>query len=156
MTIPLQFRRNRATLRPRRLAPGFTLTEILIAIALLVTIVAVAVTNLTGIFTGGQVDAARIFVTSEVDTALLAYKTNTGNYPTTEQGLSALVACPEGVNGWRGPYFSTPDIPLDPWKNPYQYAYPSVHGQAAGKYDVWSVGPDGQNGTADDIGNWSP
>jgi general secretion pathway protein G len=154
MTIPLQLRRNRATTRSRRLAPGFTLTEILIAIALLVTIVAVAVTNLTGIFEGGKIDAAKIFVTSEIDTPLLAYKANTGNYPTTEQGLQALIVCPDGVNGWRGPYLDKATLPVDPWGNQYRYTYPSTHGQSIGKYDCWSAGPDGQDGTADDIGNW--
>jgi len=154
MTIPLQFRRTRATLRSSRLAPGFTLTEILIAIALLVTIVAVAVTNLTGIFEGGKIDAAKIFVTSEVDTPLLAYKAATGNLPSTEQGLQALITAPEGINGWRGPYLNKSTLPLDPWNNPYNYAYPSTHGQGLGKYDVWSNGPDGQSGTPDDIGNW--
>ncbi len=154
MTIPLQFRRNRATTRSRRRTSGFTLTEILIAIALIVMLVAVAVTDLKKIFSGGQEDVARIFVTSEIDTALLAYRTNTGNYPTNEQGLAALVAQPDGVSGWRGPYLTTNGVPKDPWGNPYQYAYPSVHNQATGKYDCWSAGPDGQNNTADDIGNW--
>jgi general secretion pathway protein G len=154
MTIPLQFRRERATTQSRRLTPGFTLTEILIAIALIVMLVAVAVTDLQKILGGGQEDVARIFVTSEIDTALTVYKTNTGNYPTTEQGLMALIVCPDGVSGWRGPYLKDTDAPKDPWNNYYQYAYPSSHGQGSGKYDCWSMGPDGQNGTADDIGNW--
>ena len=154
MTIPLQFQRAHATTHSRRLAPGFTLTEILIAIALIVILVAVAVTNLSGILSHGQEDTAKIFVTSEIDTALLAYRSNTGNYPTTEQGLGALIIAPDGVSGWRGPYLTTNDVPKDPWGNFYQYAYPSTHNQPAGKYDCWSACPDGQNNTPDDIGNW--
>jgi len=160
MTLPLTFRRARAahTVRPRRLAPGFTLTEILIAIALIVIIVTVAVTNLNGVLDSGKVTAAQIFVTQSVDTPLLSYKMAMGHFPSTEQGLQALVVCPEGESAmsWKGPYLNTSDVPLDPWKNPYHYAYPSAHGQAPGKYDVWSTGPSGQEGASDNIGNWAP
>jgi len=94
----------------------------------------------------------RFNTTTELDVPLLAYKAATGAYPTTKQGLEALLTQPDGVTGWRGPYLIR--IPLDPWKRPYQYAYPSTHGQAADKYDVWSLGPDGIDETKDDIGNW--
>jgi general secretion pathway protein G len=134
-------------------APGFTLTEILIAIALLVTVVAMAVANLAGIMTSSQGDLAHVFVTETIDTPLLTYKMNTGTYPTTEQGLRALIVAPEGVNNWHGPYLTTKDIPTDPWKNEYHYRFPGTHNTAG--YDCWSAGPDGQDGTADDIGNWN-
>jgi general secretion pathway protein G len=160
MTIPMTFRRARATAaaRPRRLTPGFTLTEILIAIALIVIIVTVAVTNLSGVLDQGKVTAASIFVTQSVETPLLSYKLAMGHYPRTEQGLQALVTCPDGEStmSWHGPYLNTSDVPLDPWKNPYHYAYPSTHGQTGDKYDVWSTGPSGTDGAADNIGNWAP
>jgi general secretion pathway protein G len=160
MTIPMTFRRVRAahTSRPRRLAPGFTLTEILIAIALIVIIVTVAVTNLNGVLDSGKVTAAQIFVTQSVETPLLSYKMAMGHYPSTEDGLAALIACPtdENAQSWKGPYLTTTDVPLDPWKNYYHYAYPSSHGQTGGKYDVWSNGPTGQDGAPDTIGNWAP
>jgi general secretion pathway protein G len=158
MTIPMTFRRSDAadTARPRRLAPGFTLTEILIAIALIVIIVTVAVTNLSGVLDSGKISAAQMFVKESMSTPLLSYKLAMGHYPSTDQGLDALVVCPQGENAmlWKGPYLTGTDVPLDPWKYPYHYAFPSTHGQPAGSYDLWSVGPDGQDGTADDIGNW--
>ena len=84
---------------------------------------------------------------------LQQYKTDTGSYPTTAQGLNILISAPPGVANWHGPYIKISFIPLDPWKNPYPYAFPSTHGQPADKYDCWSIGPDGINHTADDLGH---
>jgi len=151
MSIPTSLSRRRQS-RSRRAASGFTLTEILIAIALIVILVATAVANLSGIFSGGQEQVARLFVTQDVDTPLLSYRMAVGTYPTTDQGLHALIAPPDGVSGWRGPYLKGNDVPQDPWKNPYHYRFPGVHNPQG--YDCWSSGPDGQDGTADDIGNW--
>ena len=160
MTIPMHLRRDRAasTLRQRRLTPGFTLTEILIAIALIVIIVTVAVTNLNGVLDSGKVSAAQLFVSQEIDAAMMQYKIHMGHYPSTENGIQALITCPtnEPAASWHGPYIKNDSVPLDPWKVPYQYSYPSTHNQTGGKYDCWSAGPDGQSGTADDIGNWAP
>jgi general secretion pathway protein G len=158
MTIPMTFRRSVAadTARPRRLAPGFSLTEILIAIALIVIIVTVAVTNLSGVLDSGKISAAQMFVKESMSTPLLSYKLAMGHYPSTDQGLDALVVCPQGENQslWKGPYLTGTDVPLDPWKQPYHYAFPSTHGQSAGMYDLWSNGPTGQDGAQDSIGNW--
>ena len=74
-----------------------------------------------------------------------------GRYPTTEEGLNALLKAPEGTEDrWAGPYVR--DIPKDPWGNEYQYAFPATRSRDA--YDIWSMGPDGKNNTDDDIGNW--
>jgi type II secretion system protein G len=96
------------------------------------------------------------FVHDEAVAALQAYKNDVGQYPTTAQGLQALISKPDGVRGWKGPYLTNKGMLMDPWGNPYQYACPSTHGQPTSQYDCWSFGPDGQNGTADDIGNWQP
>ena len=151
MSIPTSLTRRRHS-RSRHAARGFTLTEILIAIALIVILVATAVANLSGIFTENQGQIAKLFVTQDVDTPLLTYRMATGTYPTTEQGLRALIVQPDGVSNWHGPYFKGNDVPLDPWKVPYNYRFPGVHNPSS--YDCWSNGPDGQPGTADDIGNW--
>jgi general secretion pathway protein G len=77
-------------------------------------------------------------------------------YPSTKEGLNALIVCPADISDpkkWAGPYFEG-KIPMDPWNNPYQYASPSKHSNDPDSYDVWSMGPDGINGTGDDIGNW--
>jgi len=108
----------------------------------------------TGIYVGNTKDEAKIFATQEIDTPLLEYKAATGDFPTTQQGLQALITPPLGVTDWRGPYLNKSTFPFDPWKHPYHYAYPSTHGQPVGKYDCWSIGPDGIDATKDDIGNW--
>ncbi len=155
MTIPLTLRRaSAASHRRPRHAAGFTLTEILIAIALIVIIVGVAVANLTNVFSQGQSSTAHLFVTDSVKLPLMNYRMNTGHFPTTDEGLQALITAPDGETSWHGPYLddSQKTVPLDPWGHPYQYMSPGTHNPTS--YDVWSVGPDGQNGTADDVGNW--
>jgi general secretion pathway protein G len=75
---------------------------------------------------------------------------DTGTYPNGQDGLRALVVQPTNVTSWRGPYLES-DIPLDPWGHPYIYEYPGkLHPSG---YDIVSMGPDGQLGTADDIYN---
>lgn len=140
----------------RRVSIKFILLSFLtIVIAALILLM-----NITGSLCGCEGDPkdnpveAKIFVGSEIGTVLQVYKIHTGSYPTTQQGLQALITQPTGVNGWNGPYFNTKGVPLDPWGHPYHYAYPSTHGQPTGKYDCWSLGLDGIDGTADDIGNW--
>ncbi|HVU36871.1 MAG TPA: type II secretion system major pseudopilin GspG [Opitutales bacterium] len=144
--------KNGFPIRPLRAARGFTLTEILVAIALIVIIVAIAVVDHGKIIDGGQITAARLFANQEIEPILIQYRINTGNLPNTEQGLRALVIAPEGVTGWNGPYVKNGVLPLDPWGHEYHYAYPGVHNPK--NYDCWSAGPDGISGTADDVGNW--
>jgi general secretion pathway protein G len=73
-----------------------------------------------------------------------------GGYPTTEQGLKALLQAPRGTGRrWKGPYID--ELPLDPWGRPYGYCCPGEHNRD--KYDVWSQGPNGQ-GNGESIGNW--
>lgn len=129
---------------------GFTLLEILIAIALLAAIAGLLVTNLDRILGGGREEVARLFVEETLETPLTAYRVNMGRYPSTEEGLEALLKKPsdEAVS-WRGPYVKK--INPDPWGSPYQYAYPGERNPAG--YDLWSYGPDGIE-SEDDIGNW--
>ncbi len=129
---------------------GFTLLEILIAIALLAAIAGLLVTNLDRILGGGREEVARLFVEETLETPLTAYRVNMGRYPTTEEGLQALVKKPtdEAIN-WRGPYVKK--LNPDPWGNAYQYKYPGERNSDG--YDLWSFGPDGQE-SVDDIGNW--
>ena len=78
--------------------------------------------------------------------ALDAFKIETGRYPTSAEGLGALVYRPPGLAGWNGPYIK--GLPSDPWGRPYVYHPPKAKG---GGYVVLSVGPDGKEGTADDV-----
>ena len=132
---------------------GFSLIEILIVIALIAVLATVAIGNLGGIFSGQQDKVAGLFVKQTLDTALVPYRLDVGNYPSTEEGLTDLMRAPAGkVAQWKCAYLK--ELPLDPWGNPYQYRYPgSKNINAARGYDAWSWGPDGSE-SADDIGNW--
>ncbi len=142
--------KNNRTGRPAR---GFTLMEILVVIALIGGIVALVVTNLGSIFGGASADLERTKVTQGFDTALFQYRLHVGAYPSSDEGLRALIAPPEGkADRWKGPYVKDEKALTDGFGKPYAYKYPGV--KNAGKYDLWSFGPDQQDGTADDIGNW--
>jgi general secretion pathway protein G len=137
--------------RPRE--AGFSLIEILIVIALIAILATVTITNVGGIFEGRKGEVAQIFVSQTAKIPFQAYKLDVGNYPSTEEGISALVKPPSGKEArWKGPYLE--DVPLDPWNNAYQYRFPgSKNINGARGYDIWSHGPDGAE-SADDIGNW--
>jgi general secretion pathway protein G len=134
----------------RRARPGFTLMEVLLVLAILVILGSLAV----GVFTGVQSRANQNAAKSQIgliDSQLRQYHFDVGQFPTD---LSALRAVPVDVpdpNKWNGPYLDR-DVPVDPWGRDYMYN-PSG-GRNTDKPDIWSVGPDGADGTEDDIGNW--
>jgi general secretion pathway protein G len=132
---------------------GFSLIEILFVIGLIALLLTLVVGNIGGIFGGQQEKVADIFVKQTVKLGVVPYKLDMGNYPTTEQGLEALLKAPAGKEGkWKGPYLE--ELPMDPWDNPYRYRFPgSKNINGAKGYDVWSLGSDGVE-SADDIGNW--
>jgi general secretion pathway protein G len=129
---------------------GFSLIEILIALAILAAVSGIVISNLDKIFGSSQEKVAELFVRETVRTPLMSYRMNIGGYPTTDQGLKALIKAPEGTGRrWKGPYID--ELPLDPWGRPYEYHYPGEHNRD--KYDVWSLGAKG-NGGDESIGNW--
>lgn len=133
---------------------GFTLLEILVVLAIIGLLVGLAVKNVGKIFETKSEDSARMFVKSSLSAPLMAYKIDLGNFPSTGDGLRALIAPPSNnPERWRGPYLEPAQIPTDPWNEPYQYAFPGTKNRAS--YDLWSKGPDKTDGTADDIGNWT-
>jgi general secretion pathway protein G len=86
-------------------------------------------------------------------TPLFAYRLQMGDYPSTEEGLQALIARRAARRtAGAGPTSRETSTPLDPWKEPYQYKYPGTHNKDS--YDLWSKGPHGTDGADDDIGNW--
>ncbi len=142
MNHPLH-RRNRA----------FTLIEVLLVLAILVIIAGFAVINIGPIKRSADKRAAKAGIAA-FETALDAYSLDVGMYPTTNEGLQALRYPPADIpnpTAWAGPYLKR-DIPLDPWNRPYIYVYPGRHNPDS--YDVYSLGPYGQDGTPDNIGNW--
>ncbi len=141
--------RNRLS-RKRR---AFTLAEMLIVLVLIMMVGGIALTQLGDVLNTGEEKIESIKVKDSFNLPLLKYRTDTGTYPSTEQGLSALLVAPEdSADRWKGPYLKGNSALLDSWKRPYQYACPGAHNPRG--YDVWTTGPDGQSGTADDIGNW--
>lgn len=131
---------------------GFTLLEVMIVIAILGMIVGLVVPNLMG-----QSDEAKLQSTAieirNLESTLDMYKLKGGMYPTTEQGLEALVTKPTSEpiprNYPEGGYLKK--VPVDKWGNEYMLVSPGE----MGKYDLFSMGPDGMAGTEDDIGNWN-
>lgn len=103
-----------------------------------------------------HLDARPIFASDEVQVRLPAalekFKSDCDRYPSEEEGLNALVMQPKKISlgNWRGPYVTM--VPEDPWGHPYVYRFPGIHNTNA--YDLYSRGPDGEENTADDIGNW--
>jgi general secretion pathway protein G len=140
---------------PRRAAlRAFTLLEIMIALAILGLLVGLSVSNFSGIFDQASVSTAKLFVSESIKLPLTSYRIHMGDYPSTAEGLQALITAPASKAGqWHGPYLQDGKLPLDPWKEPYGYRNPGTKNKSG--YDVFSKGPDRTEGTADDIGNWS-
>lgn len=135
--------------RPRARQQGFTLIEIMVVIVIMGILAALVVPRVLD-----RPDQARRVAAQQdingVLQALKLYRLDNGRYPTTAQGLQALVQRPEGARNWR-PYLDR--LPNDPWDHPYQYLSPGVKGEI----DVFSFGPDnkpGGDGDDADIGSW--
>lgn len=132
---------------------GFTLLEIIIVVGLIAALAGALIVGLQGTGTAGQVEIERQFVKTGVKTPLMAYKLGMGDYPSTDQGLGALVTAPAGAGSkWRGPYLDQEAV--DSWGQPYNYVYPGTHNK--GMPDIWSNGPNRTNesGGGDDVNNW--
>lgn len=123
---------------------GMTIIEILIVISLMGVIMALVVSNLTDSRDEAMRDAAKIGM-GQLDSQLQMYRVHNFRFPTTEQGLGALVAKPSsGATRWRGPYADESKL-KDPWGNDYQY---EIEGK---NFKISSPGPDGVMGNEDDV-----
>lgn len=134
---------------------GFSIVEILVVLAIAALLVGLVVSNMDTILGTSQEKIARIFVRDSLKTPLVRYRIDVGDYPSTAEGLAALVVAPaSAADKWKGPYLDAPGgkIPVDPWGQPYEYRYPGA--KNPGGYDVYSRGVDKTADTADDIGNW--
>jgi general secretion pathway protein G len=127
---------------------GFTLIEIMVVVAIIGSLLSVALPRLTGHAEEARLQAARLQV-ENLGMAIDAFSFDCARFPTSEEGVGALRESP-GEAGWKGPYLKRA-VPLDPWKSAYVYVRPGLR---APDYDVYSAGPDRQTGTEDDIGNW--
>jgi len=135
-----------------RTQQGFTLLEVMIVLVIIGIIAGMIVPNLMGSQDTAREQKAAIDISS-LETALGMYRSQNYNYPSTEQGLEALITEtdvePLPRRFPEGGYLKR--LPKDPWGNDYQLLHPGEHG----KMDVFTMGPDGEQGTDDDIGNWN-
>ena len=134
---------------------AFTLLEILVALAIIGLLAGLAVTNADKILGRSQEAIAKAYVRDTAKPSLTMYRVDMGDYPSTADGLQALLKAPSNhADRWHGPYLDTPGgkMPVDPWEEPYIYRYPGTKNK--GGYDLFSKGPDKIEGTDDDIGNW--
>ena len=133
---------------------GFTLVEILLVVIIIGVLAAMVIPNLAGRGEEARRTAAKSDIDANLSAALDMYEVDNGRYPTTDQGLKALIVPPttEPIPGhWKGPYLKKKKSPTDPWGRSYVYTCPGVHSPEG--YDVSSYGADGIE-SADDIVSW--
>lgn len=120
---------------------GFTLVELLVVLVILGLVMGLVGPRVLNYLTSSRERAASLQISS-FKSALDLFFLDTGRYPTTSEGLGALVTRPASVETWNGPYLQQSGVPADPWGNPYRYVVP---GQNA-PYRIVSNGADGQEG----------
>jgi len=141
--------KSRQTSKSRQ---GFTLIELLVVLVILGLLAGLVGPRVLKYLGGAKSDTAALQI-AEFGSGLDLFHLELGRYPSTEEGLVALVAAPTNLRNWRGPYFKKATIPLDPWGNAYQYRYPGEHGE----YDLFSLGADnapGGEGAEADVVSW--
>ena len=144
-------------MKRNRREEGFTLVELMVVIVIIGLLATIVAINVLPSGDKARVVRAKADI-STIEGGLDMYKLQNGAYPTTAQGLAALVRAPTGASAATyqpGGYLKGGKVPNDPWGRPYLYAAPGAHGEV----DVWTFGADGKEGGAGsdaDIGNWSP
>ena len=143
---------KKRTQHNRRQTRAFSILELLLVLVILAILAGIVGMRFTGQSAKAKVTAAENQL-DQIEGALTRYDIDIGGLPTTQQGLDALNEAPNGVDEdvWDGPYLKE-KLGNDPWGKPWQYAFPGTHNN---DYDLYSYGPDGQEGGDDDITNWS-
>ncbi len=138
---------------PRIRSAAFTLIEIMVVVVILGVLAATIIPQFIGTTQDAKVSAAKTHI-QELENACERFYVHMDRYPTSDEGLRALVTAPAGEEKkWRGPYVK--QLRPDPWGNEYQYRNPGTHHPTS--FDLWSRGADGADGgegPAADIGNW--
>jgi general secretion pathway protein G len=131
---------------------GFTLLELLVVMVIIGLLASFVGPRYFSQIGKSEVKSAKAQIDA-LEKALDQYRLDLGKYPTTEQGLVALVSKPANEAKWDGPYLKK-TVPADPWGSPYVYKFPGEHNN---EFDLWSFGKDGQpggSGANEDIQNW--
>ena len=152
----MSFRRivsaDRTRSRDRTREAGFTLIELLVVLAILGLIAAIATPQVLKYLGKAKTDAARVEIRT-IGSALELFALDNGRFPSSQEGLTALVERPAGTARWNGPYLKSKTAPKDAWGRPYLYRSPGEHGE----YDLYTLGADGApggDGDNQDVVNW--
>ena len=120
---------------------GFTLLELLVVLAILGLLAAFVAPQVLKYLSRAKSDSARIQI-QNIAATLDLFRLDVGRYPTSTEGLAALVQRPSGLTSWNGPYIKDSKVPNDPWGHPYFYKIPGEHGE----FELYSLGADDQPG----------
>jgi len=124
---------------------GFTLVELLVVLVILVLLAGIIGPRVIGYLGSSRSKTAHVQIESLV-TAMELFHIDVGRYPTSAEGLAALVKPPGNIPGWNGPYLTKGNVPADPWGRPYVYEA----GQNGGSFAIRSYGADGKEGGTDE------
>lgn len=129
---------------------GFTLIELMIVVIIIAALAGMVVPRLIG-----RSDEMKSRIVegdlATLSTALKLFRLDNDRYPSSQEGLRALLTRPASAKNWSEPYIE--DEPLDPWDQPYQYRHPGTRNKNG--FDIFSIGADGETGSDDDVGNWN-
>jgi general secretion pathway protein G len=128
---------------------GFSLIELIVVLVILGLLAAVVGPKLINKLGESKEKIAKLQI-AEFGNSLQLYALDVGKLPDSSEGLEALVRNPGNVTAWHGPYVTKSELPKDPWGHPYIYRAPGQHSE----YDIISAGPDGSEGTEDDVVSW--
>lgn len=137
-------------IRQTKLSQAFTLVEIMLVVVIIGILAGLVIPMIAGKSEQAREMRAAADINGGIKSALGSYNVDMGIYPASLQDL--LTPPSRNAAHWRGPYVDPAVLPKDPWENLYLYTYPGKHNPTT--YDLWSAGPDGKSGDADDISNW--
>jgi general secretion pathway protein G len=132
---------------------GFTILELLLVLVILSVLAAIVASRFAGQSNSAKIKAAQTQL-SNFNLALNRFEIDLGRYPSSSEGLRVLIEKPsDGGKTWQGPYLDGDQVPLDQWSNAWNYRQPGQHREDG--FDLWSNGPDGREGSEDDVTNWT-
>lgn len=127
---------------------GFTLIELMVVVIIIAALAGMVLPRLLPASDEAKRNISKGDM-ANISVALKLYRLHNDRFPTSDEGLNALMVRPSSARNWHGPYLEK--RALDPWKRLYQYRYPGTHNTAG--FDIWSVGPD-EDSPNDDVTNW--
>lgn len=131
---------------------GFTLIELLVVLAIIGLLAGLVGPQVMKHLGESKTKTAKLQI-EDLASALDMYRLDVGRYPTSDEGLIALVEQPSGIKGWSGPYLRKNNVPKDPWQFEYHYRSPGDHG----RFDIYTLGADnrdGGQGEDADVNSW--